>query len=150
MSKFVILVLAKILKLLQRFHFMKQILLSTLLSVLLVSFGCQKNRQVTTYLFQDVSATEQHSIYIDDEYRGKLPFLNEEPNCDDSQVQTESMKINIQRGRHTYKLVDADGNIVVVGKFQIAKSGISASVEQGIVRVDRAENCAVLKFSDHE
>ena len=108
--------------------------------------SCQKNEKIRFYFYQNVSAETPHTLQLDGENRGELPFLQVDPNCQSTDVQTNSLVLPIEKGRHRYKLINANGEVVSEGKFKVSDHEFSMTGTKGSSSFRLGEDCAAAQM----
>lgn len=131
-----------------RFEAMKFTSILITISVVFLVSSCQKNDKIRFYFYQNASAEVPYRLELDGENKGELPFLQQDPDCLNSVVQANSLILPIEKGRHRYKLINANGEVVSEGKFKFSSHEFSMTGTKGSSSFRLGEDCAATQMGE--
>jgi len=127
---------------------MKLTYISSLICLFFALVSCQKKTNYQVYFYQNVDETRPFHLELDEEPKGTVPFLDLDANCEDGEIQANSLVIELEAGTYRYKLLDSSNEIVSEGKFKISSRKISSSGGKGSLMLQASGNCAAARMGE--
>ncbi len=104
-------------------------LLLTMFTAILLLTNCKKNdSNYNAYFYTSMSSSEtQLSLFIDDEYRGEIPYMIVKPNCDNDVLKQQALFVNMKGGKHKLVAKNNLGIVMSSGMVKVSKNKLSSS-----------------------
>ena len=80
------------------------------------------------YFWTSTSTTSASYLYIDDVYKGELPYLREAPECGNESSRKNALYVKLESGKYDIKVKDKSGNTTFTEKLTIKRSRGSVTI----------------------
>ncbi len=121
--------------------------LIAIFTIVLLSQCNKEDKTSKAYFYSSVPNGDQLSLYINDNYHGKIPYLNVEPDCQTDSLMQKTLFFNLKHGRHIMTAKDMYGNIKSSANVRVSKHKLSVDGRAGSQRMSKEDNCVVFGFS---
>ena len=127
----------------------KTLILIAIFSVFVLLFSqCRKDDSVfDVYFWTSINNTaESLTLYIDNENKGILPYMDIAPKCGNDTLLADLIYIQLSAGRYKIKVKDENGVVKIEGKMTYKRNKQAVSVGTGGIGSESQGNCDVVVF----
>ena len=130
---------------------MKNNFLKTALLIAIVLFltQCTKedNSVSKVYFYTNINTDiNRLTLYVDDQNKGELPYLAQNPICGSDSLKDKTICIELQSGEYRVKAYDKTGNLKSDNKIKFSSSSCSNGGMKGGCEVNRQGECIIVNL----
>ena len=111
---------------------------------------CTKDNEVfNSYFCSNIKSNDGHLMfYVNDVYKGELPYLEADPNCNNDSLKHKSLFLSLKSGKYKLAIKDEAGVVKTSIFITISSNVISSSPGegQGGMFWTTQDNCTMFKF----
>lgn len=120
--------------------------ISALLLIVITLTQCNKDQTFQTYIYTSADSSETKlNLFIDDENKGAIPFLNGTPACETDSLEYKTLYLILKSGKHSIQAKDAQGNVKSSSIIKLKKNGMSAESKAGGIETKMTNNCLIMR-----
>jgi hypothetical protein len=130
---------------------MKSNFLKTTLLIAIVLFLSQCTKEDHSisklYFYTSINpAQSQLSLYIDDQYKGELPYLSSQPVCESDSIMEKTIFMNLESGDYRVKAYDMSGKLKSDNKIKFSSSSRSNGGIKGGCEMGGTGDCIIVNL----
>ena len=124
----------------------KIITLLTAVTTTLLLTQCKKdNPTYNSYFYTTVNDQDaQLSLYIDNDYKGDLPYLANKPTCENDSLKSKSLFLTLPAGKYKVAAKDKQGNIKSSSTLKIKSGLLESKSGTGGTEVRSSNGCLIV------
>lgn len=124
---------------------MKTILKLAFLSAIpLVLSNCKKDKNYQSYFYTDVKSDTPLYLYVDEEYKGKLPVMTVKPTFENDTLKQKALYLTLKTGKYKIEAKDADGSVMSSGTVKFCENKAASTGKAGGQSVDISKDVVIV------
>lgn len=122
------------------------------LTALLLTTCKKDNTSYDSYFYTSKDTNETRlSLFIDNSYKGDLPYLKNKPTCDSTALKGQCLYLTLTAGKHTLTAKDKQGNVKSETIFKLKTNlfgteKMSGKSQTGGDEISKKDECLIVNL----